>query len=473
MINWWRKSLAVQLLTSMLLALLVSQAIALAISWGAYLGVIHKTARTELNSRAAAVARLIELAPRSLQSDMATVNSTEYTRFWVSPGDTVGQREWLGEAFERFRLPLREFLMSAGEGKPVGSPTASTPLPEDATIELFYSDAQWSGPSADAGDTPAKAKYIDYANMQGAGVIVPLSDGRTLNAAYYKHLVPSVWNTQLPLNIAITAALVSLAGILTARRLVRPLVNLTQAAEKLGRGEPVTPLCECGPDDIQRTSIAFNTMQQRLRRFVEDRTRMLAAIGHDMRTPLTILRLRAELVPDLDLQSKMMTTIDEMEAMTEACLSLAKQETNLEPTRTIDLAALVESVCEDLVEMGSKVSVEPTSRIDYRCRPDALRRTIRNLIENAVRYGGHADVRLLSGRSGIEVTVEDEGPGIPIDKLEEVFAPFFRIENSRSRETGGVGLGLSIARAIARQHGGDIVLSLRQPGLRASLVLPL
>jgi len=232
-------------------------------------------------------------------------------------------------------------------------------------------------------------------------------------------------------------------------------------------------LSETGPEDIRRTSIAFNQMQERLHRFVQDKTRMLAAIGHDMRTPLTILRLRAELVSDRELQFRMLKTIDEMEEMTEACLALAKQETNLESTRTIDLGALVESICDDLSEMGSAITVEPMSRLNYRCRPDALRRTIRNLIENAVRYAGHATVRLNIKGNSIEVSIEDAGPGIPEGKMEDVFAPFFRIEDSRSRETGGTGLGLSIARAIARQHGGDIVLAPLWPGLRASIVLPL
>lgn len=140
---------------------------------------------------------------------------------------------------------------------------------------------------------------------------------------------------------------------------------------------------------------------------------MLAAIGHDLRTPLTTLRLRAELVEDPDLQERMLDTIDEMQAMTEATLSLARQETNAEPTRTIDLSALVESVCDDLAEIGQSVVFVGGGRVNYRCRPDGLRRTIRNLIENAVRYAGRAEVRLITTRSTVEIVVEDDGPGIP------------------------------------------------------------
>jgi signal transduction histidine kinase len=293
-----------------------------------------------------------------------------------------------------------------------------------------------------------------------------------LNGAFYKNFMPSIWATHLPLSLAITAVLVSLVGVLTVRSIARPLRQLTKSADSLGRGEAVKPILTCGPDDIRRTAEAFNRMQERLHRFVEDRTRMLAAIGHDLRTPLTTLRLRAELVEDPDLQERMLATIDEMQAMTEATLSLARHETNAEPTRTIDLSALVESICEDLAELGQSVAFTAGERVTYRCRPDGLRRTIRNLVENAVRYAGHADVRLVATNSTVEIVVEDNGPGIPLDKVEEVFAPFFRLEASRSCETGGIGLGLSIARAIARQHGGDVILSARQPGLKAAVILP-
>jgi signal transduction histidine kinase len=275
------------------------------------------------------------------------------------------------------------------------------------------------------------------------------------------------------MTLALTAGLVALAGAVTARRIARPLRQLTTAAEALGRGEAVEPLCECGPDDIRRTSEAFNRMQDRLHRFVQDRTRMLAAISHDLRTPLTTLRLRTELVEDPTLQERMLSTIDEMQAMADATLSLIRQETTVEATRTVDLAALVESTCEDLAELGYDVTFDPAERLPYRCRPDGLRRAVRNLVENAARYAGQARVRILATRTTVEIVVDDDGPGIPADKLDEVFAPFFRLEGSRSRDTGGAGLGLSIARAIARQHGGDILLRRRSPGLSAAVTLPI
>ncbi|WP_244492570.1 ATP-binding protein [Aureimonas sp. AU22] len=470
---WWRRSLAIQLLASMLIALFGSLTFGLYICWDEYKGAIQSAARTELHSRSAAVARLMEVATPDLRDELARVNSTQYTRFWVSPGGTPDLGGWVDAAFVQFQVPLRDLLGDRAEDAPVGSPAAGLVFEADATNDLFRRGTRWDGPVAQgASDRPLLARYLDYADGDGAGVIIPLTDGQTLNVAFYKHIVPSIWATPLPLTLAFTAGLVALVGAVTARRIARPLRQLTIAAEALGRGEAVEPLCECGPDDIRRTSEAFNRMQERLHRFVDDRTRMLAAISHDLRTPLTTLRLRAELVGDLNLQGRMLSTIDEMQSMTDATLALIRQETTAEATRTVDLCALVESTCEDLAELGHDVTFETSERLPYRCRPDGLRRVVRNLVENAARYAGNANVRVVTTRSTIEIVVEDDGPGIPADKLDEVFAPFYRLEGSRSRETGGAGLGLSIARAIARQHGGDIVLRGRSPGLSAVVRLP-
>jgi signal transduction histidine kinase len=264
----------------------------------------------------------------------------------------------------------------------------------------------------------------------------------------------------------------SVIGILVARGIVRPMRRLAVAAEALGRGETIAPLPECGPDDIRQTAEAFNRMQERLQRFVEDRTRMLAAIGHDLRTPLTTLRLRAEFVSEPELQDKMLKTIHEIETMTEATLAFAREDATAEATRTIDLCALVESLCEDLAELGGDITFTEGAAVVYRCRPETLRRAIRNLVENAIRYGERARVSLRRTEETIDILVEDDGPGIPEDAVEQVFAPFHRLEHSRNRETGGVGLGLSIARAMARRHGGDVILQNTGSGLVATISLP-
>ena len=466
LIHVWRRSLAAQLLSSMLVALVAAQVISLALLWDWLQSDVRASARAELDDRAAAVARLVETAPPSFRDDLIRISSTATSRFWVAEAAPVTPEAWVRHAFSQFDTPLGDVL-DDGDG-----PGGPTPLPRDADARYFLKGAAWSAPESRAPDLSPSSRSLDFAERNGAGVIVPLGDGTYLNAAYYKALPPTLWQTHLPLSLALAAILVSMVGVLTVRRIARPLRDLTRAADTLGRGEAVTPLVPRGPEDIRRLTVAFNGMQARLHRFVEDRTRMLAAIGHDLRTPLTTLRLRAELVEDAELQDRMLETIEDMRVMTESTLSFAREETSDEPTRTIDLAALVESVCDDLADLGQPVRFRPSDPVTYRCRPEGLRRVIRNLVENAVRYAGGADVRLAADPTAIRIYVEDDGPGIPVRDVEQVFAPFVRLETSRSRETGGVGLGLSIARAIARQHGGDIVLSGRDPGLSAAIVLP-
>jgi signal transduction histidine kinase len=213
-------------------------------------------------------------------------------------------------------------------------------------------------------------------------------------------------------------------------------------------------------------------MQIRLRRFLEDRTRLLAAIGHDLRTPITSLRLRTEFISDSETREKFNATLDEMQGMAEAALSFAKTESSTEPTRTVELNALLESICDDLADMGWDVKFRSDGRLPYSCRPAALRRAIRNVIENAIRYGERARVEISTAEEGVDICVEDDGPGIPPEEQERVCQPFVRMESSRNRDTGGVGLGLSIARSIIRNHGGDIEFSRSETGFRTHLRLP-
>jgi signal transduction histidine kinase len=224
---------------------------------------------------------------------------------------------------------------------------------------------------------------------------------------------------------------------------------------------------------VRATVEAFNAMQARLARFVGDRTRMIAAIGHDLRTPITSLRLRAEFVEDEELRADIVRMLDEMQAMVDATLAFARDDAAGEETRTVDLAALVEGIVDDQTALGRAVSYEGPERLPWRCRPVSLKRAISNLVENAIRYAGSAHVVLRQAAGEVLVEVEDKGAGVPEEALESLFEPFVRLEGSRSRQTGGVGLGLSIARSIARAHGGELTLANRaEGGLRATLSLP-
>lgn len=307
-----------------------------------------------------------------------------------------------------------------------------------------------------------------------AAVSIALPDGRWLNARSVPPApVPALARPYVAM-LAILAVLLVAAVSLGTRRATRPLAGLAEAAERLGRGEPVAPLPETGPEEVRRAVAAFNRMQERLSRFIADRTRLLAALGHDLRTPITSLRLRAELLDDEEAKQRIVETLDEMQRMVESTLAFAREEAQAEPVREIDLAALVEGTVEDLSELGLEVRLVASEPVVARIRSAAVRRALRNLIENAVRYGKRARVGLVREGEEAVVRVDDDGPGIPVDKLEEVFEPFVRLDPSRSSETGGVGLGLAIARGIARAHGGDVSLVNRpEGGLRACLRIPL
>jgi signal transduction histidine kinase len=230
---------------------------------------------------------------------------------------------------------------------------------------------------------------------------------------------------------------------------------------------------EVGPREVRQAARAFNDMQEKLRRLIENRTRMLAAISHDLRTPITLLRLRAELIEGEEDRRKTLSTLDEMEKMIAATLAFARDDAETETRKVVDLAALVDAICTDLADAGGEVTCEAPEHLAYECAPTAMRRALTNLVDNALKYGKRATVRLAAESSHVVVTIEDEGPGIPENRLEDVFAPFVRVEESRNAETGGVGLGLSVARSVVHAHGGEISLeNLDERGLRVRLILP-
>ena len=230
---------------------------------------------------------------------------------------------------------------------------------------------------------------------------------------------------------------------------------------------------ETGTSETRQAARAFNIMQARLRSLIENRTRMLAAISHDLRTPLTLLRLRAENVENPQERDKMLATIAEIDAMVGETLQFARDEATTELRRPTDIAALVQSIVDDMADAGMPVKMEPAEPVVYDCQPDALKRAIRNLLDNAVKYGKAANAAIQTTPKTIEIVIDDEGPGIPEQELSRVFDPFYRLEESRSRETGGVGLGLAIAQSILQAHHGEIALSNRPGGgLRARISLP-
>ena len=264
--------------------------------------------------------------------------------------------------------------------------------------------------------------------------------------------------------VILALALATLLSVVAARRVVKPLSELSAAVDRLGPSGDDSSVPPHGPREIEGIIRAFNRMRERLRRFNEDRTRMMAAMSHDLRTPLTRLRIRIEMAQGLEDQQKMLDELDMMNGMVELILSFTRDDSKQEARSLVDLSALVEGICEDAVDAGEKVTFSGPRNLTISCRPTAMRRAISNLVDNAVKYGGKADVTLAPDAGRVVITIEDEGSGIPRGEREKVFEPFYRIGSARDPSTGGVGLGLSVTRSIVWEHGGDITLGNRKGG---------
>ena len=257
------------------------------------------------------------------------------------------------------------------------------------------------------------------------------------------------------------------------RRIARPLRALTLAAEGFSPGDDSPAVGEAGPRDVRALIAAFNALRLRVTAMLDEKDRMLGAIGHDLRTPLAALRVRIESVEDDADRMKMADTIAEMNRTLDDILSLARLGRPSEPPTDVDLPALVDAVVEDFRDLDCDVRFVDSDRLTMHLRPSLMRRAVRNLIENAIKYGLSAEVRVEPRSDGVAIVVADQGPGIPPARLADVFAPFTRLETSRNRETGGIGLGLALARAIVREAGGEIMLVNRAGnGLDATILLP-
>ena len=304
-------------------------------------------------------------------------------------------------------------------------------------------------------------------------VQVVLEDGTT---AVFDVNVPqeplSRFEALVPLILLVMLVCFSLTGFLV-RMTTGSLDRLARAADAIGRNPQDAPLADSGPSEIHRVITAFNRMQERVRSYLVERGRLLTAISHDLKTPITRLRLRAEMLSDGEIRARMLRDLEEMQTMVGTTLDFFRTTANDAQRQPVDVGALIESVCEDRRQLGQALSLRGTALGPYRADPQALRRCLENLIENAVRYGGGAEIELRDTPERLRIAVADRGPGIPEAELERVFEPFYRLDASRNMDSGGTGLGLSIARNIARWHGGDVTLrNGNGGGLIAELSLP-
>lgn len=257
------------------------------------------------------------------------------------------------------------------------------------------------------------------------------------------------------------------------RRLVTPLSELTEAAQKFGRGAKPMELSETGPEDIRKAAEAFNQMQRRLGRTLETQRTMLRAVGHDLRTPLTSLRIRSEMIPEELLRDKFINTIDEMSALTDEILGWAKNLSGLEEASSVDLTALINSVVDDYADQGETLSAENLLKATVNIRRMAFKRALQNVVSNAIKYADSAQISMSQTSTHYKIHVDDDGPGIPEEQLSRAIEPFVRLESSRNRDTGGTGLGLSITETILHTEGGTLSLSnCETKGLRVTLSIP-
>lgn len=461
----WPDTLVGRTVLVVLAGVALSNLIALAIYTGERLDVLTSARGRFLAERIADVADALIAAEPEARAAVLRSFRTRGVRFSWSPRPLVegGRDDWrtrlirqvLGEALsipqDRLRLDFR------------------TPGPE----ETMFRRQRRAGGGRDSRLGPERPVPADNAGHTVLAGSLQLDDGTWLNFITPFGDLQPFWTSRFFLIILVTTIIALTASVLAVRRAARPLSDLAIAAERLGTDMAAPSLAEKGPREVRLAARAFNEMQKRLQRFVHDRTQMLAAISHDLRTPITRMKLRAELVEDPEQRTRMITDLDEMEAMIAATLAFARDDPARETAVRLDLAALVQSLCADVAAGGAEVPYRGPEHVILTGRPTALKRAFANLIDNAVKYGGGAWVTMAETAHEVRVVVEDYGPGIPEAERERVFEPFYRIEISRSRATGGVGLGLSVVRAAARAHGGDVTLANRpEGGLQATVILP-
>lgn len=322
--------------------------------------------------------------------------------------------------------------------------------------------------------SPAR-RNSDRRRRRGQAMLLSarLADGRWLNGRLSVPLPPPLVTPELAVGTLLLYLFVLAAAVLIATRIARPLQRLTSAAEAF-RGSNAPVVVEpSGPSDLRNAIAAFNAMNARIVEQLEEKDRTLGAIGHDLRTPLTSLRIRAETVEPVEQAERMIATIDEMTATLEDILVLARSGRPREPMERTDVTALATSLAEEYRHSGREVAFAADGPHVLDAQPNPLRRVIRNLVDNALKYGGSAEIEVRAAPDAITIVVRDRGPGLPPDEIARITGAFYRAEPSRNRETGGAGLGLAIAEAVVRSHGGTLSFANREGGgLAATIALP-
>jgi len=439
------KRLAGQLILLLLSMLVASQLITLFISLSETDNMLTRVQDNRILKMSASAVNTIEKIPVANHTEIAKLMTTYRVHYHFSDEPSIPTYLLKGDDG---RVNMLKSLLNQPYEK-VYIHQYPAPPNRIVTVSKYYLDYLLS---------------FEYRNPQNAdrpilfSTSIMLEQGRWFNMdLHYRKPLPSYALLALS-SLLVVSLIASLIVVFSIKRITKPLKELTTKAQLLGVGEEIEPIIEQGPEDIKDTITAFNTMQLRLQNIITHRTRSLAAMSHDLRTPLTSLRLHAEFIDDVETQAHIVNKIDEMEQITKATISFAKQDQWSEKRKQVDLVALIDSLCQDLSDIGIAVECQLNDKISYSCRPIALRRVFSNLIENGVKYGKSVSVKILEEKEQIKITISDQGPGIEQTQQQRLFEPFERLDESRNHQSGGLGLGLTIALTIIRGHGGDITL---------------
>jgi len=404
------------------------------------------TREEQLAEHLVAVKRVVAALPDTEREQTAHALSTATMEIHWSPRSLINPTEAESRRITLVRRRLRELV----------------PELADKQVRLAFAD-----------EGVLRERSDDDAFHHLLLVSVQLPDGSWLNFSVSTLRLASAPDHSVLGSLTAMALGILLVSVFLVRSVTAPLRSLATAADRIGIDAASPDVPQAGPREVRLAATAFNRMQARIKRLIDDRTQTLAAVSHDLKTPITRLRLRAHFVQDEELRQTIESDLDEMEAMIQSTLDFLRGDSTGEEIRTVDIGTIIETVCDHLVDSGHDVVLHAGTHAPLSCRPLAIKRAFSNLVENAVKYGTRARVSLAKKADALIVSIDDDGPGIPPAELDRVFDPFYRLEASRSRETGGTGLGLTVARSTIRAHGGDVALANRDGGgLSVTVTLP-